>query len=145
MHNVREAGTRLDGTHAGLIEVNASRSAWEIVYAMTRMIPRLLHVIAVAASLLAAGPVAAQEGGNPFIGHELAARWCASCHMIDKTAQPRATDAVPSFAAIAAMPSTTTASLAVFLATPHGQMPDYALSRADIANISAYILSLRTR
>jgi hypothetical protein len=36
------------------------------------------------------------------------------------------------------------AALRMFsLATPHARMPDYALSRNDIANVSAYILSLR--
>ena len=52
-------------------------------------------------------------------------------------------DAVPSFVSVARMDSTTTTSLEVFLSTPHGRMPDYSLSRHDIANVSAYILSLR--
>ena len=98
----------------------------------------LLMVFAVAS-----GPAFAQDSGNPIVGHELAARWCASCHVVDAAIQHQGTDFVPSFAAIAAIPSTTAASLTAFLSTPHGQMPDYALSRADIANISAYILSLR--
>jgi mono/diheme cytochrome c family protein len=76
-------------------------------------------------------------------GHELATRWCSSCHVVDPGQQRQGTDAVPTFAAIAGMKSTTAASLKVFLATPHGQMPDYALSRDDIADVSAYILSLR--
>lgn len=99
----------------------------------------------VAALALAAGTTRAQESGNVFVGHELAQRWCASCHAIEAAAPRQASDAVPSFAAIAAMPSTTAASLRVFLATPHARMPDYALSRDDIANMSAYILSLRNR
>lgn len=85
----------------------------------------------------------AQESGNSFAGHELAVRWCASCHVVDAGIRRQGTDAVPSFAAISAMPSTTAASLAAFLSSSHGQMPDYTLSRADIANVSAYILSLR--
>lgn len=101
--------------------------------------------IILAAFAVAAGPAFAQESGDPFAGRELATRWCASCHVVDAEMQHQGIDSVPSFAAIAAMPSTTAASLTAFLATPHGQMPDYALSRADIANISAYILSLRKR
>jgi hypothetical protein len=41
------------------------------------------------------------------------------------------------------MSSTTEAGLAAFLSTPHGKMPDYSLSRNEIRNVSAYILSLR--
>jgi len=111
---------------------------------MRGMILRMVVVTGVAAPLLVALSASAQPAGDPVVGREVAARWCASCHVIDK-APPRANDAVPGFSAIAAKPATTTASLAAFLATPHGQMPDYALSRTDIANISAYILSLRPR
>jgi mono/diheme cytochrome c family protein len=85
----------------------------------------------------------AQDSGDPFVGHELATRWCASCHVVDRATQREGSDFGPSFTAIATMRSTTGASLTAFLTTPHGQMPDYALSHADIANISAYILSLR--
>ena len=110
---------------------------------MFTMTSRCGVAILLAAFAAAAHPVFAQEGGDSSVGRELATRWCASCHVADPATQRLGTDAVPSFSAIAANPSTTRASLTVFLATPHGQMPDYALSRADIANISAYILSLR--
>ncbi len=103
----------------------------------------LARVIATAALALVALPAGAQESGDPFAGHELAVRWCSSCHVVDPGQQRQGSDAVPTFAAIAALKSTTAASLKVFLATPHGQMPDYTLSRDDIANVSAYILSLR--
>ena len=56
---------------------------------------------------------------------------------------PPSGDAVPSFRAIAAMPSTTALSLRVFLQTPHGRMPDFALSRNETDDVIAYILSLR--
>jgi len=44
-----------------------------------------------------------------------------------------------------ARPETTALSLSVFLQTPHHRMPDYALSRNEIADLVAYILSLRGR
>jgi hypothetical protein len=53
-------------------------------------------------------------------------------------------DVSPSFWSIARMPSTTAMSLQAFLSTPHHRMPDYSLSRQEIADISAYILSLKT-
>ncbi len=101
------------------------------------------RIVAAAALALVALPAGAQESGDRFAGHELAVRWCSSCHVVDPGQQHQGSDAVPTFAAIAAMKSTTAASLTVFLATPHAQMPDYTLSRDDIANVSAYILSLR--
>ncbi len=103
----------------------------------------LARIIAMAALALVALPAGAQESGDRFAGHELAVRWCSSCHVVDPGQQRQGSDVVPTFAAIAAMKSTTAASLQVFLATPHGRMPDYTLSRDDIANVSAYILSLR--
>ncbi len=75
-------------------------------------------------------------------GQRIAQQWCSGCHQIGaKTV--RANDAIPTFFAVAQMPSTTMMSLTVFLSTPHGRMPDYNLSRAEIRNVSSYILSLR--
>jgi mono/diheme cytochrome c family protein len=75
-------------------------------------------------------------------GQRIAQQWCSGCHQIGSK-PTRANDAIPTFLAIALMPSTTTMSLTVFLSTPHGRMPDYDLSRAEIRNLSSYILSLR--
>jgi hypothetical protein len=46
--------------------------------------------------------------------------------------------------AIGEQKSTTALSLRVFLQTPHAQMPDLHLSRDEIDDLAAYILSLRT-
>lgn len=74
----------------------------------------------------------------------VAKTWCAGCHDVGAIGRNLGSDArPPAFAAIANMNSTTAMSLGAFLSTPHGQMPDYNLSRNDIANVSAYILNLR--
>ena len=78
-------------------------------------------------------------------GRRLAEAWCAGCHMVAPDAIQSPNDAIPSFAAIARMPSTTMSSLNAFLQSPHPPMPDLKLSRAQISDISAYILSLRPR
>lgn len=93
---------------------------------------------------------AAQAGGDPALGRELAERWCGGCHRVGPGATGpadigSANDAVPGFAAIAAAPSTTAASLHAFLRHPHGAMPDLRLTEAQIRDIGAYILSLRGR
>jgi mono/diheme cytochrome c family protein len=93
---------------------------------------------------LATGLALAQQRtpGNVNNGHELAKTWCTGCHFIEAN-ETMARDAVPSFTAIAAMKSTTELSLQAFLQTPHDHMPDWRLSRQQIDDVSAYIMSLR--
>ena len=82
--------------------------------------------------------------GDPDSGGVIARTWCANCHAVE--ARPtQGGDAVPSFSAIAAMPSTTALSLTAFLQTPHGRMPNFQLGRQQIDDAVAYILSLKGR
>ena len=107
------------------------------------------HRCAVAFLMLSAflvlGSRQAQAYGDPAEGHQLAATWCSGCHQIDPRAQLLATDAVPSFQAIAAMPSTTAMSIRAFLSTSHSVMPNFHLTDTQISDVAAYILSLRGR
>ena len=89
------------------------------------------------------GRAAAQEPGDAAIGHMLGQKWCSSCHVIDSTQQMGASTGAPSFFAIARMKSITRLSLRVFLQTPHQRMPDLHLTRDEVDDLSAYILSLR--
>ena len=89
---------------------------------------------------LAIAPACAQDIAS---GKRIAERWCSSCHVVGREQRHAPNDAVPTFQAIAQMDSTTQMSLAAFLTTPHAPMPNIVLSRAEIADISAYILSLR--
>ncbi len=102
---------------------------------------RVLFGLLVACVSLAVHGAAAQDAGE---GERIARQWCGNCHQVARD-PVRASDAVPSFPAIAQMPSTTQMSLAAFLSSSHGQMPDYALTRSEIRDVSAYILSLRDR
>lgn len=99
--------------------------------------------LALAALLLAARPAAAQAIGDAPTGQRLAATWCGACHITAREAPGPASDPAPSFAAIAAMPSTTEMSLRAFLQTPHRLMPDYKLTRRETDDLVAYILSQR--
>ena len=76
-------------------------------------------------------------------GRMIAQTWCSRCHAVDAQSHGAQNDAVPSFLAIAKMSSTTQMPLTVFLSTSHGRMPDFSLTRTEIRNVSAYILSLR--
>ena len=92
-------------------------------------------------ALIALQPVAAlaQDVGN---GELIAKTWCVGCHAVES---PRlgGKGVVPSFLTIAEMNTTTNASLIVFLSTPHARMPNYNLTRDEIRDVSAYIVSLR--
>ena len=92
--------------------------------------------------LLSAGPALA---GDPEAGQQLAAKWCANCHMITPTQETATAIGVPTFSGIARMASTTETSLRVFFQTPHVRMPDLHLSMPEIDDVSAYILSLKGR
>lgn len=101
-----------------------------------------MRLVGFALILLSSGiaPVLAQDAQA---GHRLARMWCSACHQVESPAVGTSRDTPPSFTAVARMPSTTSISLTVFLSTPHPAMPNFSLSRKEIADVSAYILSLR--
>ena len=106
------------------------------------MLRPILAALVIAAS---SGGAAAQAAGDVAAGGELARRWCSNCHVVGRGpgTSPATGDAVPTFASVASMPSTTVLSLRAFLQTPHQRMPDFALSRAETDDLIAYILSLK--
>jgi cytochrome c len=94
-----------------------------------------------AAPGMAAGPVTPRP--DPEKGRALAERVCVACHVVSKqAASPVAAD-VPSFLAIANKPGQTMETVAGRIVIPHPPMPAIALSREEIANVVAYIMTLR--
>ena len=100
----------------------------------------LVATSALATQVILPSPALAQ---NPANGETIARTWCAGCHRVEGDGPRMENDAVPSFSSIAQMSSTTQTSLIVFLSTPHARMTDYNLTREEIRDVSAYILSLR--
>jgi mono/diheme cytochrome c family protein len=96
----------------------------------------------IASVMLAAGAAQAQD--IPA-GKTIAKVWCSNCHSVASQEKTTVRDGVPTFLSIAQMQSTTEMSLAAFLATPHGGMPNLTLSRKEIQDVSSYILSLRAK
>ncbi|MBR0680971.1 cytochrome c [Roseomonas eburnea] len=93
---------------------------------------------------VAAMPAAAQpEPGDARAGLRLAATWCANCHQVAPGGPGPSTDAAPTFRSIARMTSTTSMSLRAFLQTPHPSMPDYRLTREELDDVVAYLISLK--
>jgi mono/diheme cytochrome c family protein len=101
---------------------------------------RTVGTLVLAAAFVAAGTARAQDIAH---GKAIADIWCSNCHRVGAEEQRTGRDTVPPFSSIARMQSTTAASLAAFLSTTHGGMPNLALSRREIRDVSAYILSLR--
>lgn len=66
-----------------------------------------------------------------------------ACHNVEPNPPRAVANGVPSFAAIAARPETTAASLDRYLSTGHTRMPDFSLSRSERNALIAYIRSLR--
>ncbi|MBM3487535.1 MAG: cytochrome c [Alphaproteobacteria bacterium] len=81
--------------------------------------------------------------GDPDVGRDLAARWCANCHDIAPRRQTSLLAVAPAFQSIAEKPGATVLSLRVYLQSPHGDMPDIMLSPDQTDNLVSYILSLR--
>ncbi len=78
-------------------------------------------------------------------GEVLAKRWCANCHVVAADQTSASSDA-PSFFALTGETARTPEALATYLAQPetvHGKMPDLHLSRVEIADVVAYVETLK--
>jgi mono/diheme cytochrome c family protein len=92
-------------------------------------------------SLVFAGTlVTGASAADAANGKILAQRWCAACHVVASDQQIANGQAAP-FSAIGKTPDLDAGKLALFLLVPHPKMPDMALSRAEAADLAAYIVS----
>ena len=85
-----------------------------------------------------AQPVLAADALN---GEKLARQWCEPCHVVAAD-QRGVTGEAPPFASIARRPGFEAARIAAFLLDPHPKMPDMSLTRAEAADLAAYIAAL---
>lgn len=76
-------------------------------------------------------------------GEALAARWCANCHIVTRSAISGRADGVPTFPALADAQQTTEISLRRAMTSSHSRMPDFSLTSREQDNLIAYIFSLR--
>ncbi len=97
---------------------------------------------------LAAAPAAAQTGPERVgpdaaavaQGRLIAERWCANCHTVE--GRPGAVDFAPPFAVIARTRAGDPEWVRGWLSTAHPRMPDFALARAEIDAVIAYLQSI---
>ena len=99
---------------------------------MTRAIVSLTALLLAAASI---GPAIAADAAK---GEVLAKRWCAACHVVAEGQRAGNPD-VPTFASVGSAKDFDAKAVAFFLMAPHPQMPNMSLSRAEAADLAAYI------
>ena len=94
-----------------------------------------------AAPLAVALAAAAQEPGDAEAGHELASKLCAACHIVGD--ERSGSDQAPPFPAIAKDPGVSLAELHGWGGAGHPMLPNLALTPKQVADINAYLDSLR--
>ncbi|CTQ56711.1 Cytochrome c552 [Roseibium album] len=93
--------------------------------------------------LFALGSAGAAQAADPAFGKDLALQWCSSCHLVSEDQRTASSASTPSFFDIARDPEWNQEKLATFLINPHPPMPDMSLKTIEIANLTAYIASLK--
>src|SRR5271156_2649252 len=102
------------------------------------------RAVALAVALAAAAFKANAQDGDVAAGHAFAREACKACHMVEAEEGPSRIIVIgPTFRNIANTPGITATAIRVFLTTSHPKMPNLILTPEEIADVSAYILSLR--
>lgn len=104
------------------------------------------HLCMIAAALsMVCSAAQAQDAGDTARGLEYAQRHCAECHGVLPGDRESSRPPIATFRSIANTPGMTGTALAVWLRTPHKNMPNLIVAAEDRADLIAYILSLRER
>ena len=98
-------------------------------------------MLPVFASLALAG-VTSQP--DPVQGKALAEKLCTNCHLVNSAQQQQPANAdVPSFQEIANREDQTAGAITARIMLPKHPMPQIPLTKAELADLAAYILTLR--
>jgi len=100
-----------------------------------------------AATFLVAGPALAQdqERGDPGRGLAYAEANCTECHAVDRGRFDSPEPEAPAFQDIANAEGMTRIALYAFFRTSHASMPNFVVPPDDIADLTAYLMSIRRR
>jgi mono/diheme cytochrome c family protein len=81
---------------------------------------------------------------DPVHGKGLAEKLCTNCHLVGSAQQQQPANAdVPSFHEIANREGQTAGAITARIMLPKHPMPTIPLTKAELADLAAYILSLR--
>jgi mono/diheme cytochrome c family protein len=114
----------------------------EVPFNALRRGKRVAAPFAFAGLLAILSTAEAQEAGNAEAGHAYAKKVCAECHAVERGETEILNP--PSFQNVADSSGITERALAVWLRNPHPNMPDFILPQADMENVIAYIMSLKS-
>jgi mono/diheme cytochrome c family protein len=108
--------------------------------------PQPIRRATLAAALAATALSANAQHGDIAAGHSFAREACSACHVVDAQQQrpPRRIFIGLPFRNIANTRGTTATALRVFLTTSHPKMPNPIVTPEQMADVVAYILSLRS-
>jgi mono/diheme cytochrome c family protein len=109
-----------------------------IACASTLLLPLLL---ASASDIASAGPTSKPD---PATGKALAERLCTNCHLVGSMRQEHANPDVPTFAEIANMPAQSPGAIEERIMLPKHPMPQIPLTKAELTDLAAYIMSMRS-
>ena len=139
---VVDADHREVAVRDGIVTLTGHAKSYAGKFAAERTGRGLAIAIIVLSAALPVASYAQTVRGDVAAGETLAEQWCSSCHAVEPR-PTRADDKAPGFVAIAKMPSTTSMSVQAWLQTPHPRMPEWQLTRKQIDDVDAYILSLK--
>lgn len=105
---------------------------------------RFVAGIALVALLALPGAAGGVELGDATKGQEYARANCAECHEVEPVESFSPNPDAPSFQEVAQSPGINARALAVWMQSSHPTMPNLIIPAADMDNVIAYILSLKT-
>jgi mono/diheme cytochrome c family protein len=82
---------------------------------------------------------------DPQSGKALAEKLCTNCHLVGSAQQEHAVADVPSFHEIANRQDQSTGAIIGHIVLPKHPMPQIPLTKSELADLAAYITSLRDR
>jgi mono/diheme cytochrome c family protein len=114
---------------------------------LLRSVSAVLLILSVAQDAEGANKKRGYNGGDAGAGREVAISVCGGCHAVSED-QPFGVTGPPDFLTIANRPNLTAASLrrriAMFMGgSSRGRMQSLQLNSAELANVVAYIMTLR--
>lgn len=130
------------------VAVSAEHGAPPKAHARHTLTPMKLNIprMALCAALvLIAQPAAGSPAPSPERGKHLAVKLCSNCHLVEGSGDgPQSTAGPASFAVAANRPGQSPERLeGLMIEPPHPSMPEPPLSRDQIRDLAAYIMSLK--
>jgi mono/diheme cytochrome c family protein len=113
-----------------------------LTHAVSMRVVLTALALALAPTVSLAGPVTSAP--DPEYGETLAQRLCSNCHLVNN-AQEQVNVDVPSFHEIANRQGQTEGSIMAKIVIPKHPMPVIPITKSELNDLAAYIMSLKDR